>query len=78
MADTHQPDTVHDRLLSPAELADYLGIPTQTVYQWRHRGESPPGYRVGRHVRYRWTDIQAWLHDQADDIPRGAGTDDAA
>ena len=78
MADTHQPDAGQDRLLSPAELADYLGIPTQTVYQWRHRGEGPPGYRVGRHVRYRWIDIQTWLADQADDIPRRAGTNDAA
>ncbi|MDP8929777.1 MAG: helix-turn-helix domain-containing protein [Actinomycetota bacterium] len=78
MADTHNPTAVQDRLLSPAELADYLGIPVQTVYQWRHRGEGPPGYRVGRHVRYRWIDIQGWLDDQADDIPRLDGTDDAA
>lgn len=59
-----------DRLLSPAELADYLSIPLQTLYQWRHRGEGPPGYRIGRHVRYRSSDIQTWLDDQTDDIPR--------
>lgn len=59
-----------DRLLSPAELADYLTIPVQTIYQWRHRGEGPPGYRVGRHVRYRWSDIQTWLAGQTDDIAR--------
>ena len=73
MADTHHPqthDSGQDRLLSPAELAAYLTIPVQTIYQWRHRGEGPPGYRVGRHVRYRWTDIQRWLDDQIDDIPR--------
>lgn len=70
MADTHEPDADHDRLLSPAELAGYLAIPVQTIYQWRHRGEGPPGYRVGRHVRYRWSDIQRWLDGQTDDIPR--------
>lgn len=70
MADTHHPDSSQDPLLSPAELADYLAIPVQTIYQWRHRGEGPPGYRVGRHVRYRWSDIQRWLDDQIDDIPR--------
>jgi excisionase family DNA binding protein len=70
MADTHHPDSGQDRLLSPAELAGYLAIPVQTIYQWRHRGEGPPGYRVGRHVRYRWSDIQRWLDDQTDDIPR--------
>jgi len=42
----------------------------QTIYQWRHRRDGPPGYRVGRHVRYRWTDVQAWLEDQTDGIPR--------
>lgn len=70
MAITDNPETSRDRLLSPTELASYLTIPVQTIYQWRHRGEGPPGYRVGRHVRYRWTDIQAWLEDQTDDIPR--------
>jgi excisionase family DNA binding protein len=61
---------VGDPLLSPAELAEYLTIPVQTIYQWRHRGEGPPGYRVGRHVRYRWSDIQSWLEDQVDTKPR--------
>jgi excisionase family DNA binding protein len=59
-----------DRLLSPTELADYLAIPVQTIYQWRYRGDGPPGYRVGRHVRYRWSDIQTWLAEQTDDISR--------
>lgn len=76
MATTDNPETILDRLLSPTELASYLTIPVQTIYQWRHRGEGPPGYRVGRHVRYRWIDIQAWLEEQTDGIPRehaGAG-----
>ena len=59
-----------ERMLSPTELADYLAIPMQTIYQWRHRGEGPPGYRVGRHVRYRWSHIQTWLAEQTDDIAR--------
>lgn len=58
------------RLLSPDDLSEYLGIPVQTIYQWRHRGEGPPGYRIGRHVRYRWVDVQAWLATRCDDIPR--------
>ena len=50
-----------DRLLTVAELADYLGVPVATLYQWRYRGEGPPGFRVGRHLRYRWSDIQQWI-----------------
>lgn len=59
-------DTV-DRLMTLAELADMLGVPVNTVYQWRTRGEGPPGYRIGRHVRYRRTAVEAWLELQTDD-----------
>ena len=54
------------RLLSARQLADYLQIPLATLYQWRYRGEGPPGFKLGNHVRYRWTDIQTWLDTHAD------------
>ena len=55
-----------DHLLGPQEVADYLGVPIRTVYAWRHRGTGPRGFRVGRHVRYRREDVDAWLEEQAD------------
>lgn len=55
-----------DDFLSPQGLADYLGVPVSTVYGWRHRHEGPRGLRVGRHVRYRRSDVEAWLEAQAD------------
>lgn len=55
-----------DRLLSVDELADYLGVPAKTLYAWRHRREGPLGFRVGRHLRYRWSDVQAWIEEQLD------------
>lgn len=48
-------------LLSPTELAEYLKIPVKTIYNWRSEGTGPRGIRVGRHVRFRRTDIEAWL-----------------
>ena len=48
-------------LLTAQELASYLDVPLKTLYSWRYRGEGPPGFRVGRHLRYRWTDIRRWL-----------------
>ena len=45
--------TERARLVGPDEVAVFLGVPLRTVYRWRSRGEGPPGYRVGRHVRYR-------------------------
>jgi excisionase family DNA binding protein len=53
-----------DQLLSVAELADYLAVPQATLYQWRHRGEGPPGFRVGRHLRYRWSDVEDWIESR--------------
>ena len=50
-----------DRLVSPQDLASYLGVPLATVYSWRYRHEGPPGIRIGRHLRYRWSDVQKWL-----------------
>lgn len=52
---------VRKALWSPADLAQYLGVPVATVYTWRTRGGGPPGMRVGRHVRYRPQDVEAWL-----------------
>jgi excisionase family DNA binding protein len=49
------------RLLSPEELAAYLAVPLATVYRWRSRGDGPASYRVGRHVRYKLEDVEAWL-----------------
>jgi excisionase family DNA binding protein len=54
-----------ERLLRPEDLAEYLGIPIGTLYQWRYRGEGPRGFRVGRHVRYRMADVQTWLEARA-------------
>ncbi len=50
-----------DRLLSVQDLADYLGVPVATIYTWRHRGHGPPGFRVGRHLRFRTSDIAHWI-----------------
>jgi excisionase family DNA binding protein len=48
------------------EVSDLLGIPVATLYRWRHRGEGPPGYRIGRHVRFRRAAVEAWIESRAD------------
>lgn len=47
------------------QLAAYLGVPVQTLYAWRAKGKGPRGSKVGRHVRYRWADVEKWLDQQA-------------
>ena len=62
-----------ERLLSLPELSEMLGVPIDTLYGWRHRGEGPVGYRIGRHVRYRQSAVEAWLelHRDQRDSSRG-------
>ena len=55
-----------DELLSIADLAAYLGVPVATIYRWRYQRQGPLGYRIGRHVRYRSSDIEHWLEKQRD------------
>ena len=59
-------DNQQERLMTIADLAWMVGIPVDTLYGWRHRGLGPRGYRVGRHVRYRRSTVEAWLSEQAD------------
>jgi len=53
-----------DELLSPQDLAGYLDVPVKTVYGWRYRGLGPAGFRVGRHLRYRRSDVEEWISAQ--------------
>ena len=62
-----------ERMMTLTDLAELLGVPVTTLYQWRHRGEGPPGYRVGRHVRYRRAAVEGWLETQADQYRRVSG-----
>ena len=51
-------------MLSPDDLAEYLGVPVATVYQWNHHGTGPTPISVGRHVRYRGHDVETWLDER--------------
>ncbi|MEX1005684.1 MAG: helix-turn-helix domain-containing protein [Acidimicrobiia bacterium] len=56
--------TDEDRLLTAEDLAAFLEVPVKTLYAWRYRGEGPIGFRVGKHIRYRWTDVERWIGDR--------------
>lgn len=64
-------DKPFEPLISMAELADRLGIATQTLYDWRKHGKGPKGYRLGGRVQFRWSEVEAWLQDQREEPLRG-------
>jgi excisionase family DNA binding protein len=52
-----------DKLMTPAETAEYLGIPVETLTQWRcKKRESLPYLKIGRHVRYKPEDVREWCN----------------
>lgn len=48
-------------VLTTSELAAHLGVPVQTIHDLRHSGRGPTGFRVGREMRYRLSEVHAWL-----------------
>jgi excisionase family DNA binding protein len=51
-------------IISARELAEYLDVPVATIYAWRYRRQGPPAFRVGRYVRFRWSDVERWIEDR--------------
>jgi len=49
------------RVLSLSELCAELGVSAQTIYDLRSQGRGPRGFRVGRELRFRVGEIDAWL-----------------
>ncbi len=49
-----------DRFLNVEELAQFLNVKRSTVYDWVHKS-SIPHYKLGKLVRFRESEIVAWL-----------------
>jgi excisionase family DNA binding protein len=49
-------------LRSINDLCKWLDIPIKTIYRWTSdRRSGFPSYRVGRHLRFRFSEIERWL-----------------
>ena len=68
-----QPDDARVRPTRPAQNAPFidekqlcadLGISSVTATKWRANAAGPPFIKVGRLVRYRRTDVEAWLQSR--------------
>ncbi|MFD6400841.1 helix-turn-helix transcriptional regulator [Nocardia sp. NPDC060249] len=56
-----------ERLWSIDVLADYLGVPKDTIYEWRKSGLGPRAIKVGKSLRWRPKTVELWLdsHEEA-------------
>jgi len=58
--------TLCDPLLTIDEVSDWLGVPKGTLYQWRSRNQGPRGIKVGGGLRYRRSEVDAYLDRHTD------------
>jgi excisionase family DNA binding protein len=49
-----------------SELAAFLSVSTQALYDLRSKGRGPRGFRVGRELRFRMAEIEAWISSMED------------
>lgn len=55
-------DGLPDRYLTPEDLAVLFQLPSvETVYVWRRKHLGPPGFRVGKHLRYDPAAVRDWV-----------------
>lgn len=51
--------------LAPKQAAEYLGVSTGTLEVWRSNKRYPlPYYKIGRLVKYRQSDLDAFLESR--------------
>jgi predicted DNA-binding transcriptional regulator AlpA len=53
-----------DRYLTPDDIAELFDVPKETVYQWRKKRTGPPGFRIGKHLRYDPAAVQRYTAER--------------
>ncbi|MFJ9373785.1 helix-turn-helix domain-containing protein [Streptomyces sp. NPDC101455] len=56
-----------DQYLTPDDIAVIFKVPKETVYQWHKKRTGPPGFRIGKHLRYDPADVRAYVTDRKND-----------
>jgi len=51
-----------DQLMTPEQLVEYLQLKSvQVVYKWNATGTGPAYFRVGRHIRFKKSEVDVRL-----------------
>jgi len=66
-----------ERLLSPEQVAEQLSVPAKSVYGYIYN-QGLPAAKVGRHLRIRPSDLEAWIEERMVGTERGSATTMAA
>jgi excisionase family DNA binding protein len=59
----------NDKLLTPQEVAEHLGVTPETLNTWRATKRYPLVYiKIGRLVRYKWEDVLSFIENRTQAI----------
>ena len=61
-----------DPLMQEAEAAQYLGMKSSTLRQWRYQARGPAYHKFGSRVFYRVSDIERFMEQSRVSIEPGA------
>lgn len=54
-----------DDLMTTQQVAKHLDVSDRTLERWRHLRVGPRYIQRGRFIRYKRSDVEAWLEDGA-------------
>jgi excisionase family DNA binding protein len=57
-----------EKFLTVDEVAEYLSLSRATIYQWASE-KRIPHYRMGRAIRFKQAEIEAWLLEKCKQEP---------
>jgi excisionase family DNA binding protein len=63
--------TEPDEILTTDEVAALLKVPKATLYKWTAERTGPPFYRLGKHQRWKRSEVMAWFDERIDELSRG-------
>jgi excisionase family DNA binding protein len=66
-----EPRTQRDEILTTEEVAALLKYPVQTVYTWTRDGTGPLFYKIGKHNRYKLSEVMEWFDAHRDEVSSG-------
>ncbi|MBV5244331.1 helix-turn-helix domain-containing protein [Mycolicibacterium sp. PAM1] len=58
-------------ILGVKAAASFLGISEGTLRYWRHTGQGPTSFKLGRRLVYRREELERWLKEQEAATSRG-------
>jgi predicted DNA-binding transcriptional regulator AlpA len=55
-------------VLTERQVAAYLNMSVGVLHKWRRLDKGPTFVKIGRVIRYKWKDVEAWL-DSCSGLP---------